>query len=213
MSDPPKPSARVQSLLQGKDDDSGARQIARRETRTRMRALRNLVPEDLVKTRSVATCAHVAARPEVIAARVVVGYCAIRREIDPTPLIEAALRDGKIVGLPRVSEEGVLTVRRYGGEALTPDLYGVLAPAEDAEVIEPAQIELVLVPALAVDPRGHRLGYGRGFYDRLLSTLPNAVSIALVHPFQVVAELADMPGDVPVSWLATEAGVVSARRD
>jgi 5-formyltetrahydrofolate cyclo-ligase len=213
VSEPPKPSARVQALLQGSDDDGGLRQIARRETRTRMRALRNLVPEAVVKARSLATCAHVARLPAVIAARVVIGYSAIRREIDPMPLLEAALAEGKLVGLPRVSEDGVLTLLRYRGEALTPDLFGVLAPAADAEVIAPTQVELVLVPALAVDPRGHRLGYGRGFYDRLLSASPAAVSIALVHPFQQVAELADMPGDVPVSWVATEAGVVSARRD
>ncbi len=212
MSEPPKSRARIESLLEG-GDDLGLRQIARRELRTRMRALRNVVPDDVVKARSIVTCAHVAKLPEVIAARVVVGYCAIRREIDPMPLLDAALREGKMVGLPRVSDEGVMTVLRYRGETLTPDLFGVLAPAEDAEMITPAQGDVVLVPALAVDPRGHRLGYGRGFYDRFLSTTPEVVSIALAHPFQLVVELADMPGDVPVSWVATEAGAFSARRD
>lgn len=206
-------SDRVRALFQGDDNDGAVRQVVRREIRTRMRALRNLVPTEVVNARSAAICAQLEAMSAVKQAHVVVGYSPIRGEIDPMPMLRAALSTGKRVGLPRVDEDGVLTVLRYRGEQLVPDAFGVPAPPPDAEVIDREAIHVVLVPALAVDARGHRLGYGRGFYDRLLATIPSAVSIALVHPFQCVAELADMPGDVPVSWIATEAGIVSARRE
>lgn len=178
-----------------------------------MRALRNLVSEELVAERSAKVCALVQTLPEWERARVVVGYCAVRREIDPRIAIDAALSADKIVALPRVMDDGTLQLLRYRGEVLELDHFGVPAPDASAETVELSPLDLVLVPALAVDDRGHRLGYGRGYYDRLLSSAPNVVSIALVHGFQRVVELADMPGDVPVSWLASEAGLLASRRD
>jgi len=212
MRDRPEPSERVRALLQGGTDDDRMRQIARREVRTRMRALRKLVPADVVTTRSVRTCGRVNSMPQVTVAQVIVAYAAIHHEIDPMPAILHALSSSKTVGLPRVEPDGSISVLRYDGETLTPDHVGVLAPGPAAEPIELASIDVVLVPALAVDVRGHRLGYGRGFYDRLLSQIPNAITIALVHPFQVLVELADMPGDVPVNWIATETDIVPAQQ-
>lgn len=203
----------MRDLLEGRSDDSGLRQLARREIRTRMRALRNLLSPETVAARSTATCAHVNALTCVREARAILSYSPIRNEIDPASVVDGALRNGVTVGLPRVEEDGSLSVLRYAGETLEPDQFGVLAPASAAEPLDLSTLDVVLVPALAVDPRGHRLGYGRGFYDRLLCQLPGVAAVALVHPFQVVVELADMPGDVPVSWIATETGVVSARRE
>lgn len=213
MTDTEKPSDRVAALLRAGDDDTAFRQLTRRETRRRMRALRNLVSEELVAVRSARTCAHLLSTSLWARARTVLGYCAIHREIDPRTALGAALEAGKVVALPRVEEDGTLRVLRYRGEALVSDHFGVFAPAPDSEELDVDAIELVLVPALAVDGRGHRLGYGRGFYDRLLTSIPSAVTIALVHPFQRVIEVADMPGDVPVSWIATEAGITPAARD
>lgn len=210
MSDIEQPSDRVAALLGAADDDTVFRQLARRETRRRMRALRNLVSAELVAARSAKTCAHLLSMPRWESARTILGYSAIHREIDPRAALKVALEVGKVVALPRVEEDGTLRVMRYRGEALVSDHFGVLAPAPDSEELNADTIDLVLVPALAVDHRGHRLGYGRGFYDRLLTSIPAAATIALVHPFQVVIEVADMPGDVPVSWLATEAGIIPA---
>jgi 5-formyltetrahydrofolate cyclo-ligase len=67
------------------------------------------------------------------------------------------------------------------------------------------------VPALAVDARGFRIGYGRGFYDRLLPTLPNALTVAIVYDFQLVAEVPEEPFDVPVHVVATDARVLRVR--
>jgi 5-formyltetrahydrofolate cyclo-ligase len=213
VSDIEKPSDRVAALLRAGDDDTAFRQLARRETRGRMRALRNLVSEELVEVRSAKTCEHLQSMPIWQRARTILGYTAIRREIDPRSALDAALQAAKVVALPRVEDDGTLRVMRFRGEALVADHFGVLAPPPDSEELNADLVDLVLVPALAVDSRGHRLGYGRGFYDRLLTSIPAAVTIALVHPFQQVIEVADMPGDVPVSWIATEAGITPAARD
>jgi 5-formyltetrahydrofolate cyclo-ligase len=63
-----------------------------------------------------------------------------------------------------------------------------------------------VVPALAVDPRGHRVGYGAGFYDRTLPRfVPPAVSIAVAFDFQLAVEVPTTEGDVAVSWIVTDA--------
>ena len=62
--------------------------------------------------------------------------------------------------------------------------------------------------ALAVDPRGYRIGYGGGYYDRLLPQLQNALSCAVVYDFQLVAEVPELPFDVTVDLIVTDAQVI-----
>ena len=62
----------------------------------------------------------------------------------------------------------------------------------------------MVVPCLAIDPRGQRVGYGKGFYDRLLPTLPNAFRVAIAFDFQLVAEVPDAEGDVPVQAVVSD---------
>ena len=69
-------------------------------------------------------------------------------------------------------------------------------------------VDFVLVPALAVDLQGNRLGYGKGLYDRLLPTLPTALRCALAYDFQLVSELPSSPTDAPVDVVVTDARVL-----
>ncbi|MCS7067485.1 MAG: 5-formyltetrahydrofolate cyclo-ligase [Meiothermus sp.] len=86
--------------------------------------------------------------------------------------------------------------------------YGFWEPAPESPRVEPAVLDAVLVPGLAFDPWGHRLGYGQGFYDRFLAQLPpHTLTIGLVAEALLVPELPHDPWDVPVRFLATEQGV------
>ncbi len=90
--------------------------------------------------------------------------------------------------------------------------YGFWEPAADTPKVEPAVLHAVLVPGLAFDPWGHRLGYGQGFYDRFLTRLPpETLTIGLVAEALIVPELPHDPWDVPVRFLATEQGVHPVR--
>jgi 5-formyltetrahydrofolate cyclo-ligase len=80
-------------------------------------------------------------------------------------------------------------------------------PAASAPPIADASIDLVLVPALAVDERGHRIGYGKGFYDRLLPRLA-ALRVALVFDFERIVEVPVRAGDVPVDVIVTDERVI-----
>jgi len=86
--------------------------------------------------------------------------------------------------------------------------YGFWEPAAETPRVEPDLLDAVLVPGLAFDPWGHRLGYGQGFYDRFLARLPpRTLTVGLVAEALLVPELPHDPWDVPVQFLATEQGV------
>jgi 5-formyltetrahydrofolate cyclo-ligase len=96
---------------------------------------------------------------------------------------------------------------------LVPGTFGILEPTAELRELPPrqvlpSQIDLALVPGVVFDRQGNRLGYGRGFYDRLLRQLPREVlRVGLAFECQVVEELPVEPHDERMDWLVTEAGV------
>ena len=77
-------------------------------------------------------------------------------------------------------------------------------PRADAKRLDAASADVVLVPAVALDERGYRIGHGKGYYDALLPELPNARRIGMIFDFQLIAEVPITPGDVPVHVIVTD---------
>ena len=96
------------------------------------------------------------------------------------------------------------------GDALERGAFGIPEPDPGAPVI--TRPDVVLVPFLAADPRGYRVGYGKGFYDRLLPELGDALRVAAGFDFQLVPEVPSAPFDVPVDVVVTDARVLRAER-
>ncbi len=138
--------------------------------------------------------------------RVVAGYFPVRGEMDVLPLLEALAAEGREIALPVVKERGApLVFRRWrpGGE-LRRDAFGVPVPPPHAPLAVP---EVVIVPLVAFDRRGHRLGYGGGFYDRTLAHLRGRgplVAVGAAHCGQEVAEIPSGEHDQPLDWIVTE---------
>jgi len=126
-------------------------------------------------------------------------------------VLERARELGKTVVVPRVDDaRRQLVMHAYeAGDALAPSAFGVLEPLETALRVEPSAIDLVLVPALAVDERGHRIGYGQGFYDRFLPTATGATSVCVAFDFQLVAEVPVLPSDRDVDLVVTDKRVIT----
>jgi 5-formyltetrahydrofolate cyclo-ligase len=181
------------------------REFAKRELRSRMRAVRKVLPADAARLRSTAAATRVRELPEFMNARTVLGFSAIHKELDPLALLQSARAAGKRVALPRVDGERLDLHQVDDPADLVPGAFGVAEPHENAPRILPHEVDLVLVPGLAFDARGHRLGYGRGFYDRLLPLLTRAFSVALGYDFQLVAELPNEAHDVPVQCIVSDA--------
>lgn len=149
--------------------------------------------------------AHCPPPPEAVVA----GYWPMGDEMDVRPLLDALAERGNVLALPVTPPRGrPLLFRRWRpGEALRPGPLGTAFPAEGDEV----RPDWLLVPLLAFDRAGRRLGYGGGYYDRTLAALPSAVAIGCAHAVQEMPEVPAGSHDVRLAWVATEAGVVECR--
>lgn len=184
------------------------REHAKRELRSRMRSVRAVMPASAREERSRAAAQRLIELAEYVGAQTIVGFSAIQKEIDPALLLAGARASGKRVGLPRVVEQ-VLELHEFRDVSeLVEGAFGVLEPAAGAPVIAPAEVDLVIVPGLAFDERGHRLGYGRAFYDRLLPGMSKAFRLGFAYDFQVVMELPNDAHDVPMHAVVTDLRVL-----
>ncbi len=132
-------------------------------------------------------------------------------ELDATPLLERLPGMRKRVALPVVSRNGVMSFYRYrpGAELLVNRL-GILEPGAGAAFVHPLALDLLVMPLVAFDDRGMRLGMGAGYYDRYLARIPprmRPLLVGLAHEVQRSPEpLPAATWDVPLDGVITEAG-------
>jgi 5-formyltetrahydrofolate cyclo-ligase len=139
---------------------------------------------------------------------VVSAFVAIGEEADPAPLIELLRGKGHPIALPRVVRKGEkLAFHLYEpGAKLIPGVFGLSQPGKDWPEAVP---DVLIVPLLAFDARGMRLGYGGGFYDRTLTDLRasrNVLAVGFAFAGQEVADVPHRDGDEPLDWVVTETG-------
>lgn len=136
-----------------------------------------------------------------------------RHEVDTGPLISLISAEGRIgISVPVVSGDSLCAVRYSEGEPVAPGKFGQPEPANVKPVLRKAP-DIIVVPAVAVDPEGRRLGYGKGYYDRFISELrrdgANPFVIAPVFSFQVLDLLPHDPWDEKLDCIVTEKEVVN----
>ncbi len=202
-------------------DPAAVAELSRRAKvalRKRARGLRASIPAAGLAERSARIVARLAADPAVLAAREVGLFWPMieRHEVDLRAL-DATLRErGVRVAYPRVDPrpegEGsprFLTFHLAAPDALMNGPMGLREPAADAP--RATALDVVVVPCLLVEGRGHRLGYGGGWYDRTLPTVcPPAIAIAVAFDFQLAAEVPVDEGDVPVDRVVCESRAFDA---
>lgn len=150
-------------------------------------------------------CQRLATLPELIAAQTVLVYAATPEELDFLPLTTLA---HKRFALPRCAPQRRLTVHAYPCPlVLSP--FGLREPAATEPELDPQELDLVLVPALAATTQGYRLGYGGGYYDRFLPRLrPNTPTILALPDVLLVEALPVDPWDIPVKIIVTESQIL-----
>ena len=171
--------------------------------RGRIRARRAALLPGEVARLSAAACARVLVSPLFARAGRVAAYAAIDNELDPTPLVEAALAAGKSVYLPVTSRERFDFIGTSSARPAPDGGTGPGLPAEADDVV-------FLVPGVAFDGRGVRLGRGVGWYDRALGQHPRGTRIGLAYGFQLVPLLPEAPWDVRMHAVVTEACLIGA---
>jgi len=143
---------------------------------------------------------------------VVAGYYAVRSEIDPAPLMETFWCEQARLALPCVTApDAPLEFRAWApGDALETGAYSIACPQPRAPVLTP---DLVLVPLLAFDHMGRRLGYGGGYYDRTIAALRAAGDVQVVGLAYSAQRLTRVPSaahDMRLDWIVTEHGALKA---
>lgn len=175
-------------------------------------ARRNALQNGQIVTQSALVMAHVRQWPALQAAQTVLAYANFGSEVATGDLLDWILAQGKVLVLPKVRRAD-RTLELFAvtdpGAQLKPGIWGI--PEPDPAVCAPASlamVDCVVLPGVAFDRQGHRLGYGGGFYDRLLAgeagehLLPHLIAVGF--ECQLVPEVPAKAKDVPLAALATE---------
>jgi 5-formyltetrahydrofolate cyclo-ligase len=154
---------------------------------------------------SIQACALLKGQEHWIRAQSIMFYAPLANELDVWPLLTEALSMGKAVALPRFFREqgvyGACQIRELSLD-IRPGEFAIREPASHCAALEPSALDLVLVPGVAFDRHGRRLGRGKGFYDRLLVLIKGA-TCGVSFDEQVVDEIPVEPHDVRLNCILT----------
>lgn len=181
--------------------------LLRQEVRRQAAALS---PEYL-KSAGERAAARLVRCPEYRCARTIFAFVSTAAEIDTTPFLRRVLEAGKRLAVPLCTAPGLMEARLITGLTdLRPGRYGILEPGPHCPFLPPEEIEFAVIPCVACDRAGNRLGHGGGYYDRYLARY-SGVS-ALVCPEALVRRSVPAgPLDRPASMVVTEEGIYDSR--
>jgi len=169
------------------------------ELRLKFRSLRESLATEEVAEASAALCRRLTAWDPLRQARSVMAYLAFRNEPSLEPLF--GLLPHVRWTIPRI-EGNRLVVHLYDPNRLVRHRLGMLEPAADLPVVDPAHLDVVLVPGVAFDLTGRRLGFGGGYYDRFLRTTP-ALRVGIAFDCCVTDALFSVETDQSMDWIVT----------
>ena len=137
-------------------------------------------------------------------------YLSMKSEVETFGLLDILLHQEKRVCAPAVDTHRLeLTPRQIRDvkTELVRHRYGLLEPHAACPIFPISQLQLIIVPGIAFDSNGYRLGYGKGFYDRFLAKCPKVVRIGLAYHTQIVEDTYPQTWDIPVHYIFTEKGI------
>ncbi len=188
---------------------------AKAALRTRIRAALKTISAEARALASTQACARVRAQPVWKNARTVLLFAPRSEELDLWPLVAEALAGGKTMALPRFVSQTQLYVAARIQDVRTDirtGYFNIREPAEHCVETLSGRLDLVMVPGVAFDLHGRRLGHGRGFYDRLLTGIPG-LKCGVAFDEQIVGKVPSAAHDVrmdsiltPTRWIKTGVG-------
>lgn len=183
--------------------------MTKQNLKRRLRAARIQLPECVVQEKSLRIHRRLIRMPAYQIAQRVACYVSVNNEVDTKTLIRVALRDGKRVGVPIARQDGVMDFQAIAGlNELRTAHYGLREPAPNPNaILPPHTIDSILIPGIAFDRYGHRIGSGKGYYDRFL-TRTKAARIGLAYAFQIIDRVPAEPHDVKMDFIVTESEII-----
>jgi len=184
--------------------------VPKRSLRNSMLQRRRQLPEAEVMRRSYAVQRRLLCLDVYRQAQTVALYSPVHNEVLTLHLMRDALADRRSVVLPRVVGTDLEFRRVVSLDDLAPGSFGILEPRPETALVELSELELIILPGVAFDRRGHRLGYGKGFYDRALLVAGRACRrVGVGYEFQLVDKLPTFDHDMQLDLLVTETEVLA----
>jgi 5-formyltetrahydrofolate cyclo-ligase len=161
------------------------------------------------RSQSDMLCAQLLNCPQLVSARTILAYCSYRQEPDLDYLFR---HTDKQWGLPRCVGKDLIWHSWEADVPLFTGAYGILEPDPATPLLDPSIVDLILVPAVAIDRSGYRLGYGGGYYDRLRADprWRKIPTIGIVFEAAYIETLPIDPWDLPLDAVCTELGVTNS---
>ncbi len=182
------------------------------------------IRKQILQQRALETPLEQSARAQIMAqtlfslsmyqqAKTVFCYCSTELELSTNEILAFTLAQGKTLCVPRCEAPGEMTARRIRTlDALRAGRFGIREPDDSTPIVMPTQIDLCIVPCLAADFSGYRLGYGGGYYDRFLAQAGDICMIALCAENRLQSiPLPREKTDIPCHYILTERQVHKAR--
>ena len=169
----------------------------KKELRSRIRQRKRAMSEEEILLRSEKLGELFLKSEAYRNARTIYGYLPYNQEVRTTPMLAQALKDGKKVAVPKVYGNEMKFIYLSDLNQVEKGYSGIPEPIADGPIGDD-ETALVLMPGMAFDPQGHRIGYGGGFYDKFLAEEPNHPTLALCYEFQVLPHLETEEHDIPV---------------
>ena len=158
--------------------------MTKEELRRLVRSQKRMYSAPQLQAMSAEAVARLMALPQMAAAKTVMLYYSLPDEVSTHELADRLVERGKVVVLPVVTGPAEMKLRRYrSADDLSMGAFGIMEPTGEP-FTSLAEIDLAVVPGMAFDTRGNRLGRGKGYYDRFLSQLSQATKVGLCFPFQ-----------------------------
>ncbi|MBU4226025.1 MAG: 5-formyltetrahydrofolate cyclo-ligase [Chloroflexi bacterium] len=180
-------------------------QEAKHQLRAQSRQVRKALGEEFQRQASAAICLHIESWPLFKGCETILTYMPMHGEVDLRPLLER--HPHKRWLLPRILNEGCMVFHPYDPGRLIRHSFGMLEPDPILPIVPLDQIQLALVPGLAFDRQGWRLGYGGGFFDRFLADINNGISLGVTYHALLLDHLPHNENDIPMQYIVTEEGV------
>jgi 5-formyltetrahydrofolate cyclo-ligase len=190
-------------------------QERKKAIREQAHAARNALPNKDELSKGI--CERLVALPEYARARTVMYYVDVRSEVRTRHYLPAALRHGKRIVVPYCVEGELELFHLTSMDELAVGMYRILEPRPELRAlpgkrVAPAELDLIVVPGVAFDCQGGRMGHGFGYYDKLLQhARPDAPLVALAFECQLFPEIPMSAHDIFMDKVLTEAGVYSGR--
>lgn len=165
--------------------------------RAYIRQLKREMTEEAIASASKELTEQFLAHPMYQQAKTIYGYLPYNQEIRTWDLLKQALSDGKQVAVPKVYGDEMRFILLTDLSQVASGYASIPEPIADGPIVNDPTA-LVLMPGLAFDREGHRMGYGGGFYDRFLTAEPNHPTIALCYEFQLLEHIPTEEFDIPV---------------